>query len=115
MIGGVPLDLVFMKAPIALAPALLLLFALDRLDAFGFVSDRELFRLMLGGAGLSIIAYFLNGRSLNALPIAFTDYSRYAAPFLEEGLKAALLAVLFLRNRIGFRVDAAIAGAATSG
>jgi hypothetical protein len=40
----------------------------------------------------------------------FTVYSRYAAPLLEETLKALIIVYLFRSSRIGFLVDSAIMG-----
>jgi hypothetical protein len=40
----------------------------------------------------------------------FQTYSRYAAPIIEEGMKASVMIFLFRTNRIGFLVDAAILG-----
>jgi len=47
---------------------------------------------------------------MDELPIGFTDYTKWAAPVVEESLKAALMMALFARNRIGFMIDAAITG-----
>jgi protease PrsW len=103
---------VALKVAVALAPALTLLVAYDRLDSFQMVRLRDLAKTLLAGAVISLIGFFVNGRSLDALPIAFTDYSRYVAPVVEECLKAAFIAWLILRGRTGFTIDAAIQGAA---
>jgi RsiW-degrading membrane proteinase PrsW (M82 family) len=108
---GIDYDLV-VRALVALAPALGLLVAYDRLDSFELVRLPDLARTLGAGALISLISFLINGRSLDALPISFTDYSRYVAPFVEEGLKGAFIAWLILRNRIGFTIDAAIQGAA---
>ncbi|HWE46693.1 MAG TPA: PrsW family glutamic-type intramembrane protease [Caulobacteraceae bacterium] len=101
-----------MKVAVALAPALTLLVAYDRLDSFELVRLPDLARTLGAGALISLIGFLVNGGSLDALPIAFTDYSRYVAPVVEECLKAAFIAWLILRGRIGFTIDAAIQGAA---
>ncbi len=109
--NGIDIDLA-VKILVALAPAPLLLVAFDRLDTFKLVSLGDLSRTLAAGAVLSAVSFVINGGSLSALPIGFSDYSRYVAPVVEEGLKAAFLAVLLWRSRIGFAIDAAIQGAA---
>jgi hypothetical protein len=47
---------------------------------------------------------------MDGLPIGFTDYSRYVAPVIEELLKALPIVALFALDRVGFKLDAAIAG-----
>lgn len=109
--SGIDFELV-VRVLTALAPALALLIAYDRLDTFELVRLPDLAKTLAAGAVISVISFLINGRSLDALPIAFSDYSRYVAPFVEEGLKAAFIAWLLLSARIGFTIDAAIQGAA---
>lgn len=99
-----------LEAPIALAPALVFLFVLDRLDSFRLVSLRAaLITLALGGT-LAVLSYFLNAVVMDALGADMVTYTRYAAPVVEESLKVGLMIYLFMRARIGFLVDAAIVG-----
>jgi len=98
------------KAPIALAPVLIFLAVFHRLDAFKLVSFVTVLIALVVGAVLATASYLVNGHVLDGLPIGFTDYSRYVAPVVEEGLKAAVMIYLFSRNRLGFMVDAAIVG-----
>jgi hypothetical protein len=65
---------------------------------------------MLTGALLPVAGYWINGYAIELLGWNFSIYSRYAAPVIEEGLKACVLIYLFRTNRIGFLVDAAILG-----
>lgn len=98
------------KAFIALAPVVLLLVIFDRLDTFNLISAREIAFLLLAGGALAALSFFANWRVMDGFPIGFSAHSRYVAPVLEESLKAAPLILLFAQNRIGFKVDAAIAG-----
>jgi RsiW-degrading membrane proteinase PrsW (M82 family) len=100
----------FLKAPIALAPVLLFLLVFHRLDAFKLVKFTTVLMALAVGGVLAAASYLVNGHVLDGLPIGFTDYSRYVAPVVEEGLKAAVMIYLFSRNRLGFMVDAAIVG-----
>ncbi len=103
------LDLLI-KALIAIAPVFVLLTAFDRLDVFNLISFRVISALLGVGAGIAVISLLTNGGLLEGFPIGTGNYSRYVAPFVEETLKAAPIVVLFHRNRIGFKIDAAIAG-----
>src|SRR6185503_18272056 len=56
------------------------------------------------------LAYPVSGRLLDTLPIGFSYYSRFVAPWIEEALKGLAVLGLFYWNRIGFKLDAVIAG-----
>jgi RsiW-degrading membrane proteinase PrsW (M82 family) len=98
------------KAFIALAPVVLLLVVFDRLDTFNLISAREIAFMLLAGAVIAALSLFANWRVMDGFPIGFSAFSRYVSPVVEESLKAAPLIFLFAQNRIGFKVDAAIAG-----
>src|SRR5690242_872329 len=95
---------------VALIPVLVLLGVFVWLDAFKLMSLTEvLVLLVLGGMG-AIAAYPVSGRLLVALPIGFSLYSRFVAPWIEEAIKAIIMIVLFRMNRIGYKLDAVISG-----
>ena len=50
------------------------------------------------------------GRLLDTLPIGYSNYSRYIAPWIEEALKGLVMIGLFRFNRIGYKLDAVISG-----
>jgi RsiW-degrading membrane proteinase PrsW (M82 family) len=106
------MELIAVKALVAFSPVLILLAACEWLDAFHLVTRRALFLLLAGGAVLAVVSYSVNGRFLDAMPMGFSPFSRNVSPFIEEGLKSALIFALFFRNRIGFAIDAAIVGVA---
>jgi protease PrsW len=100
-----------LKALIAIAPVLLLLLVFDRLDVFNLIPMREIALLVLIGAALTIpLIAFALGRTPNGFPIPISAYSRYIAPVIEETFKALPIIFLFSQNRLGFKLDAAIAG-----
>ncbi len=101
--------LLLLKALIALAPVFALLFILDRLDAFDLITFGDIAVLIAVGGVLAIVSYFAAVGAIQT-GLAFQTYSRFVAPLLEELLKAAPIVFLFARNRLGFKVDAAIAG-----
>lgn len=98
------------RAVIAVAPVLALLMIFDRLDVFQLISFRAIAFTTLAGAAIAILSLGANTRVMDGFPIGFSDYTRYVAPAVEETLKAAPIVFLFVINRIGFRLDAALAG-----
>ncbi len=98
------------KATVGLSPVLIFLVVLLYMDSYKLVSFRTILWVILAGALLPIAGYWLNGYAIGMLDWNLQTYSRYAAPILEEGLKASVMIFLFRTNRIGFLVDAAILG-----
>src|SRR5437868_11372262 len=95
---------------VALIPVLVLLGLFVWLDAFKLMSVREILLLLILGAVAALIAWPISGRMLDTLPIGFSIYSRFVAPWIEEALKAAAIILLFRLNRIGYKLDAVISG-----
>src|SRR6478609_2291577 len=95
---------------VALIPVLVMLGLFVWLDAFALMSLREVVVLLvLGGLG-ALAAYPVSGRLLDQLPIGFSLYSRFVAPWIEEAIKAVIMIGLFRFNRIGYKLDAVISG-----
>ncbi|HEX8842608.1 MAG TPA: PrsW family glutamic-type intramembrane protease [Sphingomicrobium sp.] len=95
---------------LALVPVLVLLALFVWFDAFKLMNLREiLLLLLLGGLG-ALASYPVSGRLLDTLPIGFSNYSRFWAPWIEEAIKGVLVVILFRLNRIGFKLDAVISG-----
>lgn len=95
---------------VALAPVLLMLLAFEWLDVFHLIHVRAILILLALGAAAGVLSYPVSGRLLDAMPLGFSNYSRFVAPWIEEALKGAAIVWLFARNRIGFKLDAAISG-----
>ena len=95
---------------LALIPVLLLLAVYVWLDAFKLMSFREIVLLLLLGGLAALIVYPISGRVLDALPLGFSTYSRFVAPWIEEAIKAVVIIGLFWFNRIGYKLDAVISG-----
>src|SRR4051794_21555975 len=95
---------------LALVPVLVLLVIFVWLDAFKLMSLREIL-LLLGLGGLCAAAsYPVSGVFIDRLPIGFSNYSRFVAPWIEEAIKGAAMVLLFRLNRIGYKLDAVISG-----
>jgi len=95
---------------LALVPVLILLSIFVWLDAFKLMSLKEILFLMVLGGLAAVATYPLSGRMLDTLPIGFSNYSRFIAPWIEEAIKALVVVVLFWFNRIGYKIDAVISG-----
>ena len=95
---------------LALIPVLILLAIFVWLDAFKLMSFREILLLLLLGGIAAIAVYPISGRLIDALPIGFSNYSRFVAPWVEEAFKASVIIMLFGLNRIGYKLDAVISG-----
>ena len=95
---------------LALVPALLMVGLFVWLDVFKLMSLKEILLLLLLGGATALLAYPISGRLIDQLPLGFSFYSRFVAPWIEEGLKALALVGLILANRIGYKLDAVISG-----
>jgi len=98
------------RAPVGLLPVLIFLLLLVYLDSYKLVSLRTVLWVILTGALLPFIGYWINGYLIARLGWDLHVYSRYVAPLVEEGMKACVMIYLFKTHRIGFLVDAAILG-----
>src|SRR4051794_24022568 len=95
---------------LAIVPVLVMLTIFVWLDAFKLMNLKEIL-VLLGLGGLAALAAWpVAGRALDTLPIGFSAYSRYVAPWIEEALKAIVMIGLFRFNRIGYKLDAVISG-----
>ncbi|MGH8494581.1 MAG: PrsW family glutamic-type intramembrane protease [Gammaproteobacteria bacterium] len=98
------------RIPIGLLPVLSFLAALLYLDSYKLTALRTVLCLIVIGGLIAGASYLANRLALDALAVPFVAYSRYVAPILEELLKGLAIVYLIRANRIGFLVDAAIAG-----
>jgi RsiW-degrading membrane proteinase PrsW (M82 family) len=95
---------------VALIPVLVLLAIFVWLDVFALMSRTEILSLLLFGGTAAFVVYPISGRLIDTLPIGFSGYSRYVAPWIEEAAKAIVIVLLFRLNRIGYKIDAVISG-----
>jgi RsiW-degrading membrane proteinase PrsW (M82 family) len=80
------------------------------LDAFELMNFREILMLLVLGGFSAIAVYPISGRLIDTLPIGFSGYSRFIAPWIEEASKGIVMIGLFWFNRIGYKLDAVISG-----
>lgn len=95
---------------LALIPVLVLLAVFNWLDAFKLMNLKEILLLLFLGGVAAVASYPLSGAFLDTLPIGFSNYSRFVAPWIEEAIKAVVIILLFWFNRVGYKLDAVITG-----
>jgi RsiW-degrading membrane proteinase PrsW (M82 family) len=101
---------VTLKAFIACLPALTLVLVLHHLDSHRLLGSRFMLKVFVSGMVIAVLSAFINALAIDILQMNYVNYTRYAAPFIEEVLKASVLVFLFRTNRIGFLIDAGILG-----
>jgi protease PrsW len=105
-----PLESAAVNVAAALLPVLLFLGLLVLLDSFKLVRLGSVLSALVAGALAALVGAELNAWLLELSGAAPAPYSRYAAPPVEEALKALWVVALLRRGRVGFLVDAAILG-----
>ena len=101
---------VLVRAPVGLLPVVIFLVALVWMDSYKLVRLATVLAVIAVGGLTAWLAMYLNGWLIAELGLELREYSRYAAPVVEESLKALVIVYLFRSSRIGFLVDAAIMG-----
>jgi RsiW-degrading membrane proteinase PrsW (M82 family) len=99
-----------LKAAVAFVPVIACIVAFERVDAFRLVRLLDIIALMAAGELLAGASFLANGGVLDRFPLGMDDYTRWIAPMVEETVKAGFIVLLFALNRIGYLIDAAIAG-----
>jgi RsiW-degrading membrane proteinase PrsW (M82 family) len=95
---------------ISILPVLAFLFALIILDSFKLVRFGSVAVAIGAGVIAALACYLINTRLMMAFEWNGGSYYRYAAPLIEETVKAAYIVYLLHSKRIGFFVDGAIYG-----
>jgi RsiW-degrading membrane proteinase PrsW (M82 family) len=93
---------------LSLLPVLIFLFALELIDTYKLVRLRRVLQNIAAGCAVGVLCYVVNtGASAEVDP---GIWARFAAPVIEEVLKAMVVVVLIRAGKVGFMVDAAICG-----
>lgn len=93
-----------------LAPVFLFLATLLFLDSYKLIRLRMVLQTIAMGGAIAVICFLLNTMLIELFHYDLSFYSKYVAPFLEEFFKAFFIIYLIRNHRIGFLIDAAIAG-----
>ena len=99
-----------LPALVGLLPVLSFLAALLYLDSYKLMKLRFVIAVVAFGVAVSGASYLVNDQVFGRFEIDFRIFSRYVSPILEELLKGLVIFALIRAHRIGFLVDAAIAG-----
>ncbi len=100
-----PLSLV-----VGFLPVVLFLLGLLAMDSYRLLSRRQIATSIAWGALAAVIAFAFNSALLERAALDPLLLRRFAAPAIEEALKAAFVIALVVRARVGFLVDAAVHG-----
>jgi RsiW-degrading membrane proteinase PrsW (M82 family) len=103
------MDLV-LRFAVSLVPVVLFLFTLNYLDSFRLVKPRSIAAALIFGVAAALVSLSINDAVMQAAGLKRAMISRYVAPPIEETLKAAWVAWLIARRRVGFMVDSAVIG-----
>jgi len=95
---------------ISLLPVFVFLAALMFLDTYKLIRPKRVLLAIGYGGAVAGFCYFANGFLFRELGLSQETFTHYVSPFVEESTKAVFVLVLMARHKIGFSVDAAIAG-----
>jgi RsiW-degrading membrane proteinase PrsW (M82 family) len=95
---------------ISLTPVFVFLAALIVLDSYKLIKPYRIVAAIVSGCLAAAACYFINPWLASTFDIDAGLLSRYVAPLTEETSKALLIGFLIARHKIGFPVDASIAG-----
>lgn len=95
---------------LGLLPVLVFLATLVSFDSFKLVRPRFVLMLIVLGGLAALGSWLVGGALMRAADIGYETFARFLGPVIEEALKALAVVWLIRTNRIGFSLDAAIAG-----
>jgi RsiW-degrading membrane proteinase PrsW (M82 family) len=99
-----------LNVALALVPVVAFLLSLQLMDSFKLVRPGAVALAIVAGAAAALVCVPLHAYLLSSTELSTAAFSRYVAPLTEETLKAAFIAFLVVRRRVGFLVDAAVQG-----
>ena len=102
--------LLVLQILVGLLPVVAFLGALLYLDSYKLVRLRIVIAIVASGVFVAYACLAANAYLVHVLPIDFENFTRYVSPFVEELGKALVVILLIRMHRVGFLVDAAIAG-----
>lgn len=102
--------IIAVKIGIGLLPVFLFLLAFIFFDSYKLVKPRSVLQTILWGGAAGLICFAITTFLISKFLIEPSVYSRYIAPFIEEGMKALWIVFLIRSKKIGFMVDGAIYG-----
>ena len=101
---------IVLAVAVSILPVFLFLGALVLIDSYKLVALRAILLSVAAGTVAALASYGVSVWLRPTLGLDQVQYSLYAAPVVEEALKATFVIYLLQRNKVGFVVDAAIHG-----
>ena len=95
---------------ISLIPVFVFLTGLMVMDSYKLIKPYRVAIAIGYGCFAAGVCYFINPFVAREFGLTTEQLTRYVAPFFEEGTKSLFILVLVARHKLGFPVDAAIAG-----
>src|SRR6476620_7185161 len=95
---------------VGVLPVMAFLAALLYLDSYKLIRLRIVLAIVAAGVAVAYACYVANAWLIDTVALDFTRFSRYVGPVVEEFGKALVVVALIRAHRVGFLVDAAIAG-----
>jgi protease PrsW len=99
-----------MHDAVTLLPGLVFLVALWLMDSFKLVRRTSIALALVYGAAAALVCGALHAWLIVWWQLDVQTFARYVSPLTEETTKALFVALLIVRRRIGFLVDAAVLG-----
>lgn len=99
-----------LRAAVNLLPVLFFLLALNLLDSYKLLKLRTLLALIGIGCACAVASLPLNSLFIRVTGASLKTFARFGAPLTEEILKSLCILYLIKTRKLGFIVDAAIAG-----
>jgi RsiW-degrading membrane proteinase PrsW (M82 family) len=98
------------KIAVSLLPVFVFLIALILIDSYKLVTPKSVLLMLFAGGLAAGASLLVNDWLMSFGVFNRQSFSRYIAPLTEETLKAVYVIYLIRANKVGFIVDAAIAG-----
>jgi RsiW-degrading membrane proteinase PrsW (M82 family) len=100
----------FVGLVLGLLPVTAFLVLLVFMDSYKLLPLRDVVVTVVVGSLVALLCLYINPFLMTRLTFSDVEFRRYAAPIVEELLKAVYIVYLLRANRVGFLVDAAILG-----
>jgi RsiW-degrading membrane proteinase PrsW (M82 family) len=101
---------VLIRLVLSVLPILVFLFALQLIDTYKLLRLRSILQLVAAGSIIAAFCYAINSFVFGMAPAGGNNWAKFGSPILEEMGKGLVVVWLIRKSKVGFMVDAAIAG-----
>ncbi len=99
-----------LRLALGFLPVCLFLVSLVYLDSYKLVRFRSIVQMIVAGAAAAALSWLVNETVFSSAGISHRALTTFAAPLVEEIIKATPVILMIRARRVGFLVDAAIFG-----